>query len=115
MPAPISSPTGTSLWSATLPDSHAAALAPAATTADLPFSALLRQALEDVASWDAVRERGKEAPLRTILNISQTGFACGPPALDVPRTQLAHAVAPAGKEVRQLSAAEIWLGAEPSD
>lgn len=100
--APIPSEVGTSMWSASRP-LYTPSVAPSATTPSLlPFSALLRQALEHVAG---------EAPL-VPGHRQSSQIACAPPALEVPRTQLERKDSYAG---RKLSAAQIWLGVGPSD
>jgi len=105
VPAPISPEVGVSLWSARsqLYTSHY--VAPGATGSALPFSALLCQALEHVA-W--------EAPS---LDPGNTYFEleCAPPAVEVPQTQLACKLSSPCKPGKELSAAQRWLGEEPSD
>jgi len=106
LPSPTSADVETSLWCARPVDTTV--LVPDGITSALPFSTFLRQAFDNVA-WEASSERGADASGRAALGYKRPPLACAPPALEVPQTQLARI------KNRKLSAAELWLGPEPSD
>lgn len=93
MLAPISAEMGTSLWCVS---SLGKSIAAPTGASSLPFSAVLRQVLDDVA-----REKHSECGLEESEYL---------PALGSVPTCLWSCE---GKKSRKLSAAELWLGADP--
>lgn len=109
VPAPSFTPTGTSMWLGTSSSRHA--LTPRAGKIEPLFSCLLDRALAGVASA-AQAQHEKDMHSRNKCLRQQSTAMSGPRALEVPRTQLTPA---RENTARKLSAAEIWLGADPSD
>jgi len=113
--APISPEVGSSLRSTSSLYKNSVA-STAGKPSALPFSALLCLALDQL-SKEIISKRGTEASETGVLGRKRLQ-SISPPALDVPQTKLAPKLPFTGKEnkePRQLSAAELWLGEEPSD